>query len=57
MTFFCNKCGYSGPVAYPHAKNGVPGSGDCGYEAVLLPPMTDEEKNEIMKRFGLDIFN
>lgn len=55
MTFFCSKCGYSGPVNYPHPKNGIALSGNCGYEAIILPPITEAERQEIMKRYGVDL--
>lgn len=52
MTYVCNKCGYCGPVNYQHAKPRVDPVEFCGYEAILAPPITDEQRAEMEKLYG-----
>lgn len=51
MTFFCNKCGYSGPTGPYHQLRVI--DAPCPYLAAELPPLSDEERKRIAKEFGL----
>jgi len=34
--YYCNKCGYVGPVSYQHARPRVEPIEFCGYQAILV---------------------
>lgn len=52
MNYFCNKCGYYGPVQVGHQMQtmGVP----CPYYAAPAPTLSDTERQNIREQFGLD---
>jgi hypothetical protein len=52
-SYFCNKCGYSGPVQVDHQRPN--GTGECGYMARQLAATTEakEPNRQLMKFYGV----
>lgn len=45
MNFFCNKCGYYGPVQYPHPIPKRP-EGNCNYYAYEVKDSTTSPESQ-----------
>jgi hypothetical protein len=55
MNYFCNKCGYYGPVQVGHRMETM--NAPCPYYAAPAPQLTEEERQKIARECGLEESN